>query len=139
LIGKAIQLDPTSQLHILTAGEHSINPTHLLASTEMTTLMARLGEVYDHIVIDSPPALYFADSTIISTVVDSVIIVIRDGVSSAESLFKVQRLFQSVGARIAGAVINAVPRHQHVYSNYRYYYSDQQFPEDQSLQPLNLN
>lgn len=138
LIQGAIQIDSQSDLHILTAGEHSVNPTNLLASEQMGWLLARLRRRYDHIVIDSPPALYFADGTVISTIVDSVIVVVRDGLSSTESLFKVQRLFQSVGARIVGIVVNAVPRHKHVYSRYKYYYPQQHLADDQSLQPLNL-
>jgi capsular exopolysaccharide synthesis family protein len=138
-IEKAIQIDALTGLHILTAGEHSVNPTNLLGSDQMVWLLARLARKYDHIIIDSPPALYFADSTIISTIVDSVIVVVRDGLTSSESLFKVQRLFQSVGARIVGIVINAVPLHKHIYSRYSYYYhAEDQFPDDNSLQPLNL-
>ena len=135
-IEEAIQSNGSNGLHILTAGEHSVNPTNLLASEQMKWLLARLRRRFDHIVIDSPPALYFADSTIISTIVDSVIIVVRDGLSSTDSFLKVQRHFQSVGAHIAGIVVNAVPRHKHVYSKYKYYYQ-QQLPDDQ-LQPLNL-
>ena len=139
MIDAAIQVDPTTGLHILTAGGHSVNPTNLLASDQMVWLLTRLSRRYDHIVIDSPPALYFADSTIISTIVDSVIVVVRDGLTSSESLFKVQRLFQSVGARIVGVVINAVPLHKHIYSRYRYYYhAEDQFPDENSLQSLNL-
>jgi len=139
LIDAAIQVDSSTGLHILTAGGHSVNPTNLLGSDQMVWLLARLSRRYDHIVIDSPPALYFADSTIISTIVDSVIVVVRDGLTSTESLFKVQRLFQSVGARIVGIVINAVPLHKHIYSRYRYYYHpDEQFPDENALQPLNL-
>jgi capsular exopolysaccharide synthesis family protein len=81
-IDEAIQIDSKTGVHILTAGEHSVNPTNLLASEQMAWLLKRLSRRYDHIVVDSPPALYFADSTIISTIVDSVIIVVRDGVSS---------------------------------------------------------
>lgn len=139
MIDEAIQVDSQSgQLHILTAGAHSVNPTNLLASQEMTWLLARLKRKYDHIIIDSPPALYFADSTIISTLVDSVVLVVRDGLSSMQSIFKVQRLFQSVGARISGLVVNAVPKHKHVYSKYKYYYAREEFADNESLQPLNL-
>ena len=138
-IEEAIQIDQTSGLHILTAGEHSVNPTNLLASEQMSWLLNRLRRRYDHIVIDSPPALYFADSTIISTIVDSVIIVVRDGVTSSGSLLKLQRIFQSVGARVVGMVVNAVPWHKHAYSRYSYYYgAEHALGDEQALQPLNL-
>jgi len=136
-IAQAIQRDPLGGPHILTAGEHSVNPATLLASEQMTWLLDRLGHTYDYIVIDSPPALYFADSTVIATMVDSVILVVRDGVSSTQTLQRIQRLFQSVGARITGVVVNAVPNHKQVYNRYRYYYPEPQLIEEQA-RPLNL-
>ncbi len=136
-IEQAIQIVSANGPHFLTAGQQSVNPSALLASEQMTRLLERLSLTYDFIVVDSPPALYFADSTIISTMVDSVILVVRDGVSSTQSLLRIQRLFQSVGARVLGLVINAVPTHKHVYSRYKYYYPEPRIIEGQS-RPLNL-
>ena len=136
-IEQAIQIDPAGGPHILTAGEHSVNPATLLASEQMTWLLARLSRRYDYIVVDSPPALYFADSTIISSKVDSVVLVVRDGVSSSQTLLKIQRLFQTVGARILGVVINAVPNHKQVYNRYIDYYGEPRLV-DEPTGPLRL-
>jgi succinoglycan biosynthesis transport protein ExoP len=125
-------------LHVLTAGAHSINPTNLLSSDEMKDLIKRLSRDFTHIVIDSPPALYFADSTILSTLADSLVIVVRHGVSSAQSLRKMQRIFQSVGARITGMVFNCVPRKSNLYSKYQYYGTQNQIADNGSIESLKL-
>ena len=137
MIGEAIQQDNKSDLHILGAGERSVNPTNLLDSDEMRSLIKRLGSIYSHIVIDSPPMLYFADSTILSLLVDSVVLVVRDGRTPKQTLFKVQRLLQAVGARVSGVVMNAVPQKDRGYYQYDYYRANSPAAEN-NLQPLNL-
>jgi capsular exopolysaccharide synthesis family protein len=138
LLQRAIKQDADG-LHILTAGDHSINPTNLLSSDEMRSLLKRLSQEFCHIVIDSPPALYFADSTILSTLVDSVVIVVRDGTSSAQSVWKIQRLLQSVGARITGMVFNCVPKRSNMYGKYRYYENQNQIANEGPYESLRLS
>lgn len=139
MIDNAIQKDPASNLDILTSGERSVNPANLLSSEQMRTLLVDLSARYTHIVIDSPPVLYFADSTILSTLVDSVIIVVRDDSSSRLSVLKAQKLLQSVGAKIVGMVMNGIPRQWKNYSKYRDYEMGADLPADGEYQALKLN
>lgn len=124
LIKQTIQKDPNSNLDILTAGENSVNPGVLLSSAEMSKLIKKLSAMYSYILIDSPPVLYFADSAVISTMADSVIIIVRDGVSSKEIILKAKNTLQKVGAKIAGVVLNGVPLRKTNYYNYTYYETD---------------
>jgi succinoglycan biosynthesis transport protein ExoP len=142
LIEKTIQKDNDSNLYIMTAGERSVNPANLLCSEEMRALLGKLSTKYSHIIIDSPPALYFADSTILSTLVDSVIIVVRDNVSSKQSILKVKKLLHNVGAKVIGMVMNGIPRNGTNYNKYRYYeYYEKtaDLPDDEDGQVLRLN
>ncbi|MEZ5428790.1 MAG: polysaccharide biosynthesis tyrosine autokinase [Pyrinomonadaceae bacterium] len=120
-IAQTIQKDPTCNLDILTSGEHSINPGNLLSSREMAKLLEKLSGIYSHILIDSPPVLYFADSAIMSTLVDSVIIIVRDGLSGKEFVLKAKNVLQKVGAKIIGVVLNGVPVGQTNYYKYTHY------------------
>ncbi len=124
LLDMTIQKDDSSNLHILPAGERSVNPANLLCSEEMRALLVKLSEKYTHIIIDSPPVLYFADSTILSTLVDSVIIVVRDNKSSRLSVQKAKKVLQNVGAKVIGMVLNGVVWHQSNYNKYAYYETD---------------
>lgn len=127
LLERSIQKMPEENLHIMTSGGHTVNPANLLSSEEMRKLMRKLSAVYTHIIIDSPPGLYFADSIIISTLVDSVVVVVRDNQSSRQSVLKIKKTLQNVGANIAGMVINGIPIKQ---SGYYSYYNNYELAEE---------
>lgn len=124
LLDQSIQKDPSCNLYIMTAGQHTVNPGNLLSSAEMERLLQILSSNYTHILIDSPPVLYHADSAIISTLVESVIMVVRDGVSSKQIVLKAKNILQKVGARIVGVVLNGVPIRRPHYYYYSDYYSN---------------
>jgi capsular exopolysaccharide synthesis family protein len=121
IIENTIQKIAGENLYFLTAGKHTANPANLLSSKEMGQLLKKLSASYSHIIIDSPPSLYFADSVIISTLVDSVVIVVRDNKSSRKSVLKTKKTFQNVGANIAGMVLNGVHLTQSNYYDYGNY------------------
>ncbi len=139
LLDMTIQKDDSGNLHTLTAGERCVNPANLLCSEEMRSLLMKLSGKYTHIIIDSPPVLYFADSTILSTLVDSVIIVVRDGKSSKPSVQKARKVLQTVGARVIGMVLNGIQLHQSNYSKYGYYEMDAELLPDGDHQVLKLH
>jgi capsular exopolysaccharide synthesis family protein len=139
LLDMTIQKDNSGNLHILTAGERCVNPANLLCSEEMRSLLMNLSGKYTHIIIDSPPVLYFADSTILSTLVDSVIIVVHDNKSSKLSVQKAKKVLQAVGARVIGMVLNGIQWHQSNYSKYHYYELDAEVVPEGDQQFLKLN
>lgn len=139
LLEMTIQKDKSSNVHILTAGERYANPANLLCSEAMRTLLMNLSQKYTHIIIDSPPVLYFADSTILSTLVDSVIVVVRDGKSSKPSVHKAKKVLQTVGAKVIGMVLNGIQWHQSSYSKYGYYEMDADMLTEGNPQVLKLH
>jgi hypothetical protein len=75
----------------------------------MRTLIAGLKAEYDVVIVDTPPALPVTDAAVISSVVDSVIVVARAGVTKQAHLHGVFEVLENMGAKIAGVVINMVP------------------------------
>src|SRR5260370_40739118 len=69
-------------LKVLTSGPVPPNPAELLGSDEMRKLLGLLSARFTHIIIDSPPAISFTDASILSTVVDGVILVVHGGDSA---------------------------------------------------------
>jgi len=120
-----IQLCPrTPNLKILTSGPVPPNPAELLGSEEMRRLLSQLGEQYAHIIIDSPPAISFTDASILSTMVDGVMLVVHGGRSSRAVVRRAKQQLLDVGAHIFGVVLNNVRLdtqdyyYQSYYSNY---------------------
>jgi succinoglycan biosynthesis transport protein ExoP len=117
----------TRNLKILTSGPVPPNPAELLGSAEMRRLLEQLSEHYQHIIIDSPPAISFTDASILSTMVDGVMLVVHGGRSSRAVVRRAKQQLLDVGAHIFGVVLNNVRLETQDYyysSYYSNYYSD---------------
>jgi succinoglycan biosynthesis transport protein ExoP len=118
-----LQAGPVDNLKIITCGHCPPNPSELLVSSKLKTILDELKESFDHIIIDSPPVVAVTDSVIISRVVDGVILVIHGGVTSKEVIMRGQDLLKNVNAPLIGAIINNIdPGKRSYYYYYQYYY-----------------
>jgi polysaccharide biosynthesis transport protein len=108
-------------LKVLTSGPVPPNPAELLGSEEMRKLLNILSEKYAHIIIDSPPAISFTDASILSTMVDGVILVVHGGRSSRAVVRRAKQQLLDVGAHVFGVVLNNVKVESHDYYYSRYY------------------
>jgi capsular exopolysaccharide synthesis family protein len=122
-------------LKFLTSGPVPPNPAELLGSDEMRKLLGILSERFSHIVIDSPPAISFTDASILSTMVDGVVIVVHSGRSSRAVVRRAKQQLLDVGAHIFGVVLNNVKleTQDYYYSGYySSYYTEGDKPADES-------
>jgi capsular exopolysaccharide synthesis family protein len=121
MIDKAIQKGIESNLDMLPSGPRVPNPASLFGSVEMQALLEKFRATYSCVVIDSPPLLYFADSVILASGVDAVVIVARANFSSHDILSKATKRMQDVRANVVGIVINDLPASSFGYYNNTYY------------------
>jgi protein-tyrosine kinase len=111
------------KLRVILAGPSTRKSSELIRSKKMGELLQSLRESGDntYIVIDSPPAIATADPTLLSKMVDAVILVVRAGYTSRES---VQSAIKSIGRqKIIGVVFNQMDVKPSTYFSeyYRYY------------------
>ena len=71
-------------LRILTTGPLPPNPAEVLGSARMHAVMAALAAEADIVVLDSPPVLSVADSAVLASQVDGVLLVIDAGLTRRE-------------------------------------------------------
>src|SRR5207245_11062493 len=120
--------DKLPKLKLLTSGPIPPNPAELLGSEEMRKLLVSLSGKFTHILVDSPPAISFTDSSILSTFVDGVILVVHGGRSSRAVVRRAKQQLLDVGANIFGVVLNNVKgeTQDYYYAGYysNYYYSN---------------
>jgi len=121
LIDQAVTKDAISGLDILPSGPRVPNPASLFTSVQMKGLIERFGALYSYIVIDSPPILYFADSVILSTQVDAVVVVARADFSSRDVLMRARQKVQDVHGNLIGVVLNDIRVNNFTYYNHTYY------------------
>jgi capsular exopolysaccharide synthesis family protein len=91
-------------LWVLPAGAAPQNPLELMQSGKLAPLMEQLESWFDWIVIDSPPVLPLADTSIWSRSADGILLVTRPGVTEKQQL---QRGLASLEAKkLLGALVN---------------------------------
>lgn len=117
-------------LKVLVSGPVPPNPAELLGSDEMRRLMLQLNERFTHLVIDSPPTISFTDASILSTMVDGVVLVVHGGRSSRAVVRRAKQRLLDVGANIYGVVLNNVKADASEYY-YGGYYADYYSEEEE--------
>jgi succinoglycan biosynthesis transport protein ExoP len=118
------QYDKVPSLKIITSGPVPPNAAELLGSEEMRRLVSLLSENFTHVIIDSPPAISFTDASILSTMVDGVMLVVHGGRSSRAVVRRAKQQLMDVGAHIFGIVLNNVKLESSDYYYYAGYYSN---------------
>jgi len=106
-------------LSVLPAGTPPPNPAELLASTNMRDVLEELRGQYDHIVLDTPPALSVTDAVVLSQRADAVVLVIRSGQTTKQALRRSRDILMQVNAKVSGVLLNAVDLSS---PDYYYYY-----------------
>ncbi len=122
----AVQSTEIHGLDVLASGAHTSNPSELLNSRAFASVLEQLKGRYDRILIDSPPAGVVTDAQILAIACDATLLVLRAEESSRLSTQRAREALLAVGARVAGAVVNDVPRRNSrygYYSGYGHYYS----------------
>ena len=109
-------------LSIITAGSSPTNPSELLSSKAMESLIAELRAKYDIIIFDSPPTLAITDSSVIAPLLDGVIIVYEMGRTARAALLRVKMQVESVGAKVLGVALNHIRPESYVAAGYYPYY-----------------
>jgi succinoglycan biosynthesis transport protein ExoP len=115
--------DKLPNLKVISSGPVPPNAAELLGSDEMRRLLYVLSENFTHIIIDSPPAISFTDASILSTMVDGVMLVVHGGRSSRSVVRRAKQQLQDIGAHLFGIVLNNVKLEGTDYYYYSGYYS----------------
>lgn len=116
-------------LEIITSGPIPPMPAELLASERMKTLISDLSKIYDYILIDTPPVLSVADATIMSSMVDGVVLVVAIGQTHINVIKTAQKSLEKVNANILGVILSKADNGKNA-NNYYYHY-DYNYGENQ--------
>ena len=106
---------------VLPSGDIPPNPTEMLASTQMHALVERLSESYDYIIIDLPPVNIVSDALVVSSMLDGIIVVVREGHSGRRELALCMRQLDLAGVKVLGFVVNNAGDGTSPYRKYKYY------------------
>jgi capsular exopolysaccharide synthesis family protein len=104
LLSSLYRLEPGG-IWLFPAGYGPANPLELLESTKLPALMEQLAAWFDWIIIDSPPVLPLADTSVWTRLADGILLVTRQGTTQKRHL---QRGLEGLESKkVIGAVLNS--------------------------------
>jgi capsular exopolysaccharide synthesis family protein len=108
-------------LTILPAGQPSQDPMAGLSSQRMRRIIAEARDLFDWVIVDTPPVGLLSDANLVGALADGIVLVVRAGVTHYDL---VQRAANAVGRdRVLGVVLNSVEAERSpAYYSYRHYY-----------------
>ncbi len=123
---EAIVRDVARGLDLLPSGSPPPNPSELLGSEAMRTLLERLALNYDYIFIDTPPLAVVADALVLIKECAGIVVVCRQNQTTYDELQQVTESVANAEGTLLGVVISDMKNDSHAggrYEKTRYYKS----------------
>ena len=119
---QVVQDTRKTNLDFVSCGPLPPNPAELLGGESMRALLAHARTRYDHVVLDGPPVLGFADAPLLASIAEGTIFVLQSrGTRRGQARGALRRLSQGRG-RILGAVLTKFNTKSATYGEYNYAY-----------------
>jgi capsular exopolysaccharide synthesis family protein len=123
-------------LWLLGSGELPPNPAELLNGRRIQEVFSALRELFDLVLIDSPPVLPVTDSVVLAKDADATLLIVAAGQTSRGDLQRAAEKLAQVNAQVVGLVLNETTRQGSGYGyGYGYGYGGT-YTTDKSLLPV---
>ena len=128
---QAVRSISSTSLDVLAAdSRNAADAFELLASPITAQKINMLSQRYDHLIIDTPPALAFPDALVWAKFADAVILTSFADQTTAEDLREATERFRQINVRVLGTVLSNVRAGRGYYHyGYNYYYSQDTHPK----------
>lgn len=107
-------------LSVIPTGIYPPNPSELLTNERFIKLIEKLREEFSIIVLDCPPIEGLSDALVVSSMADTTVLVAKYKSTPVKLLEKSKKALDTVGAKLAGVVLNHVEKEPNTYY-YGYY------------------
>jgi succinoglycan biosynthesis transport protein ExoP len=94
---------------VLPAGAVPPNPSELLGSRAMASLLRELESEFDVVIIDLPPLLPVTDAALVSKFTRGALVVVAAGRTKKAELSSAIAALENVGAPVAGLILTMLP------------------------------
>ena len=108
-LADALQRWGSPNLFLLPAGHRPPNPSELLGSAEMESLLKRLQADFDYVIVDAPPVLAVTDAALIAKNVGGALMVAAVGIATKDGFADALESMRKVDARVLGIIMTMVP------------------------------
>lgn len=108
--GKAVPTLCETQIEgvfVLPSGEiGDLNLSQIFHSPEIASLLKRLSDQFDLILIDTPPMIQFSDARLMARFADGLILVVRSGITARESAMIAREQLTQDNIEVMGTILN---------------------------------
>lgn len=120
----AVQAITTSGLDVLAADfyDHS-DGYELLANPQTSERIKNISDKYDHVIIDTPPVLYFPDAMIWSKMADAAVLTSFAGQTTLPELKEANERLLKANAKVLGCIVSSVDAENSYYHHSAAYYA----------------
>ncbi len=117
-----VRKTPYSTLDFIPCGPLPPNPAELWGGSRLQALLDQAFAVYDHVVIDGPPVLGFADAPVLSSSVEGTLFVLESRITGRRQARGALRRLSMGRGRVLGAVLTKFQAHRTRHEGYDYAY-----------------
>jgi capsular exopolysaccharide synthesis family protein len=121
-----IQATSQPNLRIIPSGPVPPNPSELLGSGEMVSVISGLQSIADFVIYDTPPERAATDATILAAATQGVILVVEQGRTKVSDIRRTVDTLTAVNAKILGVVLNKIPPSSDSAHYYYSYYTEEE-------------
>lgn len=110
-------------LYFLPAGKVPPNPSELLGSAEMKTLLTSLESDFDYVVVDTPPILSVTDAAVIGRQLSGALLAVGAGITKKHEVESAVAALDQAGVNVQGVIVTRLQQKhasQYGYGNYGY-------------------
>jgi tyrosine-protein kinase Etk/Wzc len=104
-----------SNLDVITCGTIVQHSSELLEGSRLSVLLDQLKDLYDDIIIDSPPVHLVPDALVLSQFADITLYVVRQGVTGVQEVRFIKELHQQQQLKNMNLVFNGIMREKYGY------------------------
>jgi protein-tyrosine kinase len=107
-------------LYLVPCGIRPPNPAELLNTQKLKEFLQEASELFDVVILDTPPLGSVIDCAIIANHTDGVILVVKRKTADYNKILRVKQQLEKANARILGVVLNKIGKSDYK-SYYKYY------------------
>jgi tyrosine-protein kinase Etk/Wzc len=105
---EAVHTTGVENLYLMPCGTIPPNPSELLGSKAMKSLIDELSLQFDMILFDSPPTAAVTDAVVLSSMVEGVVLLVKVGQSHRKVALRSYALLKNVNSQVLGVLLNCV-------------------------------
>jgi succinoglycan biosynthesis transport protein ExoP len=129
-----VQETVVPNLSLILSGPTPPNPSELLGSDRMKTLIHEIRSKFAYVIFDSPPVMAVTDSIVLAASADGVVLTVHGGQTPRDIVQRAAERLRHSNIPVLGALLNNLDLQQYGYSFKKSYYDYYESEEERTTQ-----